>query len=173
LPVANTRRHARRAIGAASLAAHAVAWLRAHPDSSLTIADIAARFGVPVMAGDRDDLRMAVRRGLIASYRGAGRGAPVVYACRGAVDAALHDQPFGLTQRQAAALDAYVQHGCMKRAADAIGITAHSLGTYVQEARRRMRRAGVVSTGCRVAVLWDRARQAQRSQGATKGSGVA
>lgn len=72
--------------------------------------------------------------------------------------------PWNLTNRQAAAMDAMVQHGCAKRAADALGISIKTIEAHTAEAGLKMGRA----TRLAKYLQWDRWRR-----GASPASGEA
>jgi len=60
--------------------------------------------------------------------------------------------PWGLTGREAASLDAVIQHGRAKTAAQAMGISHRTIELYFRSGRKKMGVTSLVSA----AVLWDR-----------------
>lgn len=78
--------------------------------------------------------------------------------------------PWNLTDRQAAAMDAMVQHGCAKRAADALGISIKTIKTieaHNAEASLKMGRAPRLVKY----LQWDRWRRGAAQASGESGNG--
>lgn len=67
--------------------------------------------------------------------------------------------PYHTTDTVAQAMDAYVATGTVDAAAARLGVSPHTVRTYLKHVRRLARDAGHNPAGCRAGVLWERARR--------------